>query len=186
MQEATSPMGLRQSTPANQAKHGRPSPRLKNSGEKQTETCQSWNKFTSNSLRSAEHKNASCRNGSAPPSSADQRIDEPPSGHFDSRRITLVRMWRREIVLQRPLRPSPSFAATLRNLAKKLEADAQTKLHLTGGVDLPFQSTPIVRFADDEAGIARIEHLIMVEHVREDGRKLQMIPFRDHYVLLDA
>ena len=50
----------------------------------------------------------------------------------------------------------------------KLEADAQTKLHLTGCVDLPFQSTPIVRFTNDESGVTWVKQLIMVEHVRED------------------
>src|SRR6266481_7928809 len=69
---------------------------------------------------------------------------------------------------------------------KKLEADAQTKLHLTRGVDLAFQSAPIVRFANDEARVAWVEQLIVVEHVREDGRELQMVPFGDQNVLFDA
>src|SRR5207302_10860968 len=104
MQEATSRMASRQSTPANQATRVKPLPPPKNFGAKQIEICRSWNKFISNSPRSAEQKGASCRKrGSTPSSSADQRIDEPPSRLFDPSRITLVRIRRSEIVLQRPL-----------------------------------------------------------------------------------
>src|SRR6266513_1447341 len=67
-----------------------------------------------------------------------------------------------------------------------LEADAQAELYFSWAVDLPFQRTPIGLFAEDEAREARIVHLVMVEHVREDGRKLHMESLRDHDVLLDA
>src|SRR2546421_6598151 len=100
MQEATSRMASQQSTPANQARRVKPLPRPKNFGAKQIEICRSWNKFTSNSLRSVEQKGASCRKrGSTPSSSAGQRIDELPSGLFDCIRISLVRMERREVLL---------------------------------------------------------------------------------------
>src|SRR2546421_8500759 len=103
MQEATSRMASRQSTPANQATRVKPLPPPKNFGAKQIEICRSWNKFISNSPRSAEQKGASCRN-------ADQRrqaaqaygsMNCHPSGLLDCIRISLVRMERREVLLQR-------------------------------------------------------------------------------------
>src|SRR5437660_7543505 len=62
MQEATSRLASRQSAPANQATRVKPLPPPKNFGAKQIEICRSWNKFISNSPRSAEQKGASCRN----------------------------------------------------------------------------------------------------------------------------
>jgi len=54
----------------------------------------------------------------------------------------------------------PVFEASRKTRRKKLEAEAQTKLHLTRTVNLPFPRTPIVRFAEDEARVAEVEQLV--------------------------
>src|SRR6266404_1018495 len=121
----------------------------------------------------------------------------------DSRRYH-VRPRRREVLLQclpstfssqadmtnslrKRKRGRPDSAFPHSNETVGLKADAQTELNLTRRVDLPVdESTPVVRFTEDKAGVAGIEHLIMVEHVCKDGRKLHMEPLGDHDVLLHA